>query len=134
MEDEICGLDLLIGKTLTSITVNYAFDEITFVCSDGQAFRAYHMQDCCEEVGIYDVEGEVSELIDSPIIEAETTVDSENWPNDVSYSINSLDSFTWTTHFLKAENGKTLMVRWLGVSNGYYSERVHFQRTHIPLN
>lgn len=46
-------IKLLIGKTIK--TVCQTSDEITFVCTDGCAFRAYHMQDCCENVSIHDI-------------------------------------------------------------------------------
>lgn len=120
---------LLIGKTLEKIDINEFNDEMLFICTDGDAFRAYHMQDCCETVSIYDIKGVITDILGSKIIYA-TEDTSGDMPDDVSSQCISNDSFTWTTHKFVTENNKTLVVRWLGQSNGYYSESVYFQRTH----
>ena len=122
-------MSLLVGKTLES--VKETGEEMLFVCTDGDAFRAYHMQDCCESVAIHDITGEIQSLIGSPIVEATEDVTSEDWPNDVPTEY--CESFTWTTHCFRTEAGNEVIVRWLGESNGYYGEDVHFGRTHKPL-
>lgn len=55
-----------------------------------------------------------------------------DWPADVP-SPDYCDSFTWTTHRIQTKAGVEVIVRWLGESNGYYGEDVHFGRTHKPL-
>ena len=128
--DDESTASLLVGKTLECVEINEDEDEIYFCCTDGEAFRAYHMQDCCESVSVHDISGSLQDLIGSPIVEAEEIIDSENWPSDVPQSECRDDSFRWTTHRLKAASGVEVVVRWLGESNGYYSESVYFQRTH----
>jgi hypothetical protein len=128
-EDEN-NLSLLVGKTLERI--EETGEEMLFVCIDGDAFRAYHMQDCCESVAIHDITGELQSLVGSPIVEATEDATSEEWPEDVPKS-EDCDSFTWTTHRFRTAAGGEVVVRWLGASNGYYGEDVHFGRTHKPL-
>jgi len=121
-------LSILIGKTLESIELNG--EEMFFNCTDGSCFHAYHMQDCCEHVCIYDIKGCLSAMMRSPITEAITTVDSEKNPDDVPEDEHDQESFTWTTHTIITKSGNQVVVRWIGTSNGYYGENVHFGRTH----
>lgn len=128
-------LNLIVGKTIESV-VNEGNETILFVCRDGDAFEAHHMQDCCETVVVHDISGDLQTLVGFEIIAAEETVSNE-WPDDVpkeDYSPESFtESFTWTTH--KFETAVAIvLVRWLGTSNGYYSESVHFGRTHKPIS
>ena len=132
MQDE-CTPALLVGRTIERIETNKENDEMLFVCTDGEAFRAYHMQDCCESVIIHDIKGTLCDLIGHAIVEASEDEDIENWPPDVEKP-EYCESFTWTTHRFKAANGAEVVVRWLGESNGYYSESVYFQRTHLPVD
>jgi hypothetical protein len=124
---------LLIGRTLESVEVRGDKEEMFFVCTDGEAFRAYHMQDCCESVSIHDVSGNPSDLVGSPVVEA-SEMTSFDWPHDVLEPKYLPDSFTWTTHRFKTQSGVEVVVRWLGESNSYYGEGVYFQRTHKPID
>jgi len=125
---------LLVGKTIERIETNKENDEMLFVCADGEAFRAYHMQDCCESVAIHDIKGMLCDLIGQEIAEASEEAESDGeWPSDVEKP-RYVESYTWTTHRFKAANGAEVVVRWLGESNGYYGESVHFQRTHLPVD
>jgi hypothetical protein len=125
MSDE--GIQLLVGKTISKI--HEGDEQIIFVCSDGDAFEAYHMQDCCESVVIHDIDGDLQTLVGETITEATEDV-SHEWPSDVPAATH--DSITWTTHRFTTARG-TVTVRWFGESNGYYSETVHFGRTHKPI-
>lgn len=119
-----CSIAELIGKTITEIHgMEEGSDSITFTCTDGEKFAMLHVQDCCESVSINDVEGEVSDLIDSPIVIAEE-VCSDDYP---APSSDYVDSYTWTFYRLATVRG-FVVLRWLGESNGYYSEGVDFGR------
>lgn len=120
---------LLVGKTLTNVDV--IDEEVLFFCDDTSAFRAYHMQDCCEYVRIEEVLGDVKDLFGSKVVQSEGFVLDE-WPEDMD-TPEYLDSWTWTYHYIKTESGKEVTFKWLGTSNGYYSERVYFTRTHEPI-
>lgn len=46
------GVEVLIGKILTSIEINEDKSRIIWSCSDGSKYLMYHDQDCCESVTI----------------------------------------------------------------------------------
>ena len=104
-------------KGLTPIAVYQ--DESKFVITTKEGdFKFYHAQDCCETVQIEDVVGEISDLIGNPLLLAEE-VSSENEPAPSKYT----ESFTWTFYKFATIKGY-VDIRWLGESNGYYSESV----------
>lgn len=109
----------LLGKTLTTI-VNKD-DELIFATNEGEIFMAYHEQDCCESVRIEDIEGDLNDLIGTPILQAEETTNIEDTFGKIKFP----DSFTWTFYKLATIKGY-VTIRWLGQSNGYYSESVSF--------
>lgn len=114
----------LIGKTLVNIAGGVGDDAIRFVCSDGDEFLMHHEQDCCESVSVESISGDLGDLIGSPILKAEEATSDTN-PEGVIKEYQ--DSFTWT--FYKFATAKGYVdIRWYGESNGYYSERVDFQK------
>ena len=117
---------LLKGRTIKEIGgANAGSERITFVCEDGGEFSMYHEQDCCEDVSVEDVVGDVNDLIGSPILIAEERTSEEN-PQDITKDWQ--ESFTWTFYELATNKGSATL-RWYGVSNGYYSESVSFYQT-----
>jgi hypothetical protein len=130
----------LVGVTLTAIDgMKDGSTEVMFTASDGRAFRMYHEQDCCESVALEDVAGEPDDLIGVPLLMAEVVV-SEALPAHVAeqrekeraeYEAGGRcyygpDSETWTYYKFATAKGYVTL-RWLGVSNGYYSESVTFE-------
>ena len=107
----------LIGKTFTKVIKSGSDDEITFECNDGQTYKMYHEQDCCESVYIEDINGELEWLVDTPILKAEECTNNDN-PKD-EYD----ESFTWTFYNFGTIKGY-VTIRWYGESNGCYSEGV----------
>ncbi len=118
---EYLSVEVLKGKTLKS--VNHVSDgegdAIYFETVDGERYKMFHMQDCCESVYVEDVGGNLEDLVDSPILEAEETTDTGTG----EYG----DTYTWTFYKLGTIKGH-VNIRWNGSSNGYYSERVDFVR------
>jgi len=112
----------LLGKTIVGIKGNESDDEMYIKTSDGKEYKFYHNQDCCESVSIQDVEGDLLDLLDSPLTQAEeSTSDTLEGREDLEY-----DSQTWTFYKFATIKGY-VTVRWYGTSNGYYSESVDFE-------
>ena len=117
----------LVGKTLVAIEGGRPRDEVmTFETTDGEVYKLYHQQDCCEDVRLEDVIGDLNDLIGSPILMAEEVTSGEN-PKDVNIPAEEQDSFTWTFYKLATIKGYVTL-RWYGQGDGYYSERVDFVR------
>ncbi len=97
-------------------------DGLTFHGEEND-FRFYHDQDCCESVNIEDIAGDLLDLVGSPLLMAEE-VSNEPEPGfaDNEYIP---ESYTWTFYKFATVKG-SVTVRWLGTSNGYYSESVSF--------
>lgn len=110
----------LLGKTV--VEINKTDDEITFTLDSGDQYKMYHSQNCCEGVGIEDVIGDISDLLNSPITMAEEATSDKN-PEGITKEYQ--DSFTWTFYKLATVKGY-VTIRWYGESNGYYSESVDF--------
>lgn len=114
-------IDLLVGKTLTAAR-NVYNEEIIFETTEGETYKLYHSQQCCESVEVEDIVGDLSDLIGSPITMAEEVTNSEGEPKDKWD-----ESFTWTFYKLATNKGG-VTIRWYGTSNGYYSENVDFAK------
>ena len=114
----------LVGKTLASVDGNVGDGVMRFTCSDTSAYELFHHQDCCEGVSIEDICGDLSDLIGTPIVRAEES-ESNDRINDTKEE--QSESFTWTFYRIGTIKG-TVVIRWYGASNGYYSESVSFRQ------
>ena len=109
----------ILGKTCTRIEV-IEDHEIRFTCTDGTQYSMHHEQECCENVRIEDICGDLDDLIGVPLTVAEassTQHESHGWQA-------TWESATWTFYRFAARGYVT--IRWVGESNGYYSEEVSF--------
>ena len=118
--------DFLIGKTLVSIDIDKIQDEIKFITNERDIYLMYHQQDCCENVNIEDIIGDINDLIGSPITMAQEVTSNENPKEGSDYSL-GYGSFTWTFYKFATIKGY-VTIRWYGESNGYYSEEVTFTK------
>ena len=111
----------LLGNTIVKIEgLEEGSEEVRIWCDDGSAYTMLHEQDCCESVRVVDVAGVADDLLDTPITMAEEVSERGASPND--------GSSTWTFYKLATVKGY-VTIRWLGESNGYYSESVSFLKT-----
>lgn len=111
-------VNVLLGKTLTEIK-NDDDIELLFCTDNNEFYKMYHEQDCCESVSIEEVIGDLDDLIGSPITMAEEVIQDGDTDDYMSQ--------TWTFYKFATNKGY-VTIRWLGESNGYYSESVDFCR------
>jgi hypothetical protein len=93
-------------------------DEVWLHGECGRRIRFYHNQDCCESVSVEDIVGDLDDLVDSMILVADMP-SSEDAPS-------AGESGTWTYYRIMTNKG-WVEFRWLGTSNGYYSESVEVE-------
>ena len=112
-------ISALLGQTLKSIKGNVGDREVFFETINGDRYEMYHQQDCCEDVYLEDINGELSDLVGSPLTQAEE--------NSEDAADGNFLSATWTFYKLATINGYVTL-RWFGESNGYYSESVSIMK------
>ena len=99
-------------------------EEIIFTTTDNETYQMFHSQDCCEYVYLEDVCGDISDLLGVPIALAEEVS---------SPATNAANDGTWTFYKIATIKG-SVTLRWLGTSNGYYSEKVDFVKSDLSIN
>lgn len=112
------GLKSMLGLVFIEVEGSVGDGEMTFVAEDGRRFVFSHSQDCCETVDINDIVGDLQDLIGEPLLKAEEE-SNVDLPAPSKYA----ESYTWTFYKFATRKGY-VDVRWLGESNGYYSESV----------
>lgn len=120
MNEEI--LKQLVGKIIIKTTGERQDESFEVETACGFVFVFFHDQDCCENVYLEEVIGDVDDLIGEEVILAEE-VSNANDPSDTEIDVDCLDSWTWTFYRLATKKG-LVVLRFLGSSNGYYSEGI----------
>ena len=108
---------VLVGKTITQvhrIDSDWDNEKVVFVMADGTGIMLYHNQDCCENVYLDDVTGDFARICNTPVLVAYESSNQEE---------ENYGSQTWTFYHI-ATVVDTVVLRWIGQSNGYYSEGV----------
>lgn len=103
--------------------INVDDDQIMISTECGRSFLFHHYQDCCESVRIWDSVGNLKVLEGKRLVSVEC--DTPDIPDDVAYEPYEW-SQTWTEITFKTTED-TIISRWIGESNGYYSESVDFE-------
>lgn len=111
------SVNVLLGKTLSRIEVDKD-NHVIYFYTEGKSpeFSMYHVQDCCESVEIEDISGNLQDLIGTPITLAEETIKEGG-------ESAQCESSTYTFYKFATVKGY-VDLRWYGISDGYYSERV----------
>jgi len=116
------------GKILTQIDVAEQFsDQICFVCNNGDRYQLLHYQNCCESVYLSDITGDINDLLNTPILLAEERDSNDTDINWLNKNSGNYDSETFTFYTIRTIKG-SVDLRWYGSSNGYYSEKVDFEK------
>lgn len=113
----ITKFSTLLGKTITSISLSE--DHIKFYTTSG-TFLQYHEQDCCETVWLESHDGDINDLIGSPLVMAEEIIEHTSGTDD-------FESITYSFYKLATIKGSCTFT-WRGTSNGYYSETVELYK------
>ena len=108
------NIEELLGKTLREVKKHCDDIALLFITMEGEQYLMYHEQDCCEDVYIEDISGDLNCLVNYPITLAEEVSNS----NGIEWGTE-----TWTYYKLATIKGY-VTIRWYGTSNGYYSESV----------
>lgn len=112
-------VSVLMHRTITNLEQD-GDEELLFTMDNGDRYIMYHSQCCCERVRIEDIDGDLNDLVGSPVLQAEVV--SGETPDDWEPN---RESYTWTFYKFATIKG-SVTLRWLGESNGWYSERVDF--------
>jgi hypothetical protein len=113
---KLINVDFFLGKTIKHITTNSAdgnVNELIFTFDNDEQVIMFHESDCCEIVYLYDIVGELDDLVNSPILMAE----------EVS-NTNESRELSWTYYKLATVQGYVTL-SWRGESNGYYTMDVN---------
>lgn len=116
------SFDTLKGAIINTLVIENDKREIAIRTNDGRTFKMLHEQECCEDVYLEDVCGDIADVIGSEIIVADALSNHDD--ADCYYG----DSHTWTYYTLGTAKG-CVTFRWHGSSNGYYSEAVNIYET-----
>lgn len=88
-------------------------DAIVFVLDEENGYVLTHEQDCCENVYIESIDGDLTDLIGEPLLMAEEAY-KKGEDNDWGTS-------TWSFYKFATTKGY-VTIRFFGESNGYYGE------------
>lgn len=101
------------GMTITAV-VYKEVNESLLIHLNTHVLEMIHHQDCCETVYLADVVGSFEDLIGYPLLEvSESIVD-----------IATEDSSSTASYYNFKTVKASVQLRWVGESNGYYSETV----------
>ena len=115
-------LDDLVDKKFNRVYYDESNEAIVF-CSPTDTYRLQHEQDCCEDVYVESIVGDLKCLENTPILVAEEVKSQDKTPENIQLPDYADESYTWTFYKFVTLKGY-VDVRFFGTSNGYYSESV----------
>lgn len=108
----------MMNQTFTSVRAD--LETVTFENAEVR-YVLYHEHDCCESVTVEEIIGDLEDLENLPLLIAREDTNAED-PG----TCNS-ESYTWTFYNFATYKGY-VTIRFLGESNGYYSEDVYCRK------
>jgi len=112
------------GQTIIAIDITDHDSRVEIKTKEGNEYLIMHHQDCCENVYLAEIVGDINDIIGSKILEAEE-VTEECTKNAELGDYYYDEACMWTFYKLRTRKG-IVTLRWLGTSNGYYSVGVSF--------
>ena len=119
----------VLGARVVAVNAGSTDDALLSLETTNGTLTFFHQQDCCEGVDLESpsVEEVAADLVGGEIVACEArSSDEENPPNGSTTD----DSYTWTFYEIRTTKGDVTL-RFLGQSNGYYSESVDVAFTPI---
>lgn len=112
--NQAINIEQIKGMTITAVVYKES-DESLRIHLNTHVLEMIHHQDCCETVYLADVVGSFEDLIGYPLLEvSESTVNTR-----------SADMSSTATYYNFKTVKASVQLRWIGESNGYYSEDVN---------
>ena len=112
--NQAINIDQIKGMTITAVVYKET-NESLLIHLNTHVLEMIHHQDCCETVYLADVVGSFEDLIGYPLLEV-----SESFADTGSADMSSTATY-YNFNTVKA----SVQLRWIGESNGYYSEDVN---------
>jgi hypothetical protein len=109
----------MLGMTFSRVVSDH--DTVTFE-NDQVRYVLYHDQDCCESVYVEDIIGDLEDLTNLPLLISREDTNAED-----PETFDNGESYTWTFYNFATYKGY-VTIRFLGESNGYYSEEVYCRK------
>ena len=101
------------GMTITAVVYKEPSESL-LIHLNTHVLEMIHHQDCCETVYLADVVGSFEDLIGYPLLEVSESI------VDIATAGSSSTASYYNFRTVKA----SVQLRWVGESNGYYSETV----------
>ncbi len=123
MEEIEYKFEDLLGKVLVGIE-NINNCQLIYTLDSGERYFSYNYDEEFSDIQIEDIDGDLNDLLNSPILIAEEVHSKENLKDCNDGDMDRCSS-TWTFYKLATIKGY-VTIRWYGTSNGYYAETVSF--------
>ncbi len=124
------------GRKVSAVSgMEIGSERAVIVFEGGSSLTLFHDPDCCESVEIADVTGDPEDLVGRHLVLCECVQSTDEARARAAIARAGCfyeDSHTWTFYKLGSDGGYVTL-RWLGWSNGYYSERVAVKFTEVAL-
>lgn len=127
MEDimKVVQFEKMLGKTFVEVKADHW--SVVFKEAGGGKYTLYHEQECCESVWIESIDGDLADLQGSPLLLAEEVsnvtearLEGVDRGDVDKLKVENNHEEEWTFYKFATVKGH-VTVRFVGLSNGYYS-------------